>query len=323
MQVYYLLSASFSIVFFHGMMHQLFMKKLTLLCTLLISYSSFSYELISFSSSRVRTPEEILRETNIAKEQIENFKCDNTDRYELFAQTPIQNMAKDSLKISDTKGNIFTYANGLLLGSNNRPLTKIKDRFLKQALNTLKRFETVPELRQLIEELQYSPYNFYIQLGGNRYSPNEHGQRQNTHGNDAGLISMFDELRPMVDGMPFGQIGFGGFIYWNPKTDASFVEADYVIRKVDVDLILAHEMYHAYDGMRGLLDRRFVKNVEDERYEFQPVCEYRAVRLENIARKALGYKYRRYYSENQGSPNDMLDDNDEPEVMPTPCIQWL
>ena len=90
--------------------------------------------------------------------------------------------------------------------------------------------------------------------------------------------------------------------------------------KIDTDIILAHEMYHAYDGMRGLLDRRFVKS---DTHEFQPVCEYRAVRLENSLRKSLGYKYRKFYSHTEGSDQDMLDDNGEPIKIPTPCINWL
>lgn len=296
------------------------MKKLILL-SLLISYSSFAYELVNFSGSTVRTVSEIIQETGIDSADLEKFTCDNDERYELFAQTTIQNMAKNSLKVIDSKNQIYSYDSGKLFDENNNEVKKIKDKFLKQSIITLTRLESVPETRRLVEELQFSVYPFYIKLGGNRYSPNEHGQRMNMHGNDAGFISMLDELRPMVDGMPFSQIGFGGFIYWNPQTDASFVEADFIKRKVDTDLILAHEMYHAYDGMRGLLDRRFVKNENNEEYEFQPVCEFRAVRMENIARKAFGYKYRRFYSE--GNQHDMLNHNDEPEIIPTPCIRWL
>ena len=81
-------------------------------------------------------------------------------------------------------------------------------------------------------------------------------------------------------------------------------------------------MYHAYDGMRGLLDRRFVKSDE---LEFQPVAEYRAVRFENIMRKHYGGLYRRFYStpSDLSSIKDMLDEYEEPIVIPTPCIGWL
>lgn len=284
--------------------------------------SANAYELISFSNSRVRTVDEILTETSKTKDELKKFKCDNQDRYELIAQAPMQNMAKDSLKILTKKEIVQTYSEGKLYNTDGNEIIKVKDRFTKLALKAIRRLEAIPEARGIIEELQASPFPFYIKLGGNRYLPNYPGQRSNLHGNDAGFISMLDELKPMVDKMPFGQIGFGGFIYWHPKTVAAFIEEDYKERNVDVDLILAHEMYHAYDGMRGLLDRRFV---DGEDYEFQPVCEFRAVRFENIIRKAFGYKYRRYYSKPYvpNGPKDMLDHNSEPIVIPTPCIKWI
>jgi hypothetical protein len=74
--------------------------------------------------------------------------------------------------------------------------------------------------------------------------------------------------------------------------------------------------------MRGLLDRRFVKSDE---HEFQPVAEYRAVRMENILRHALGYQNRRFYSYTKGDTEhkDMLDQNGETIVLPTPCVSWI
>lgn len=298
------------------------MKTLSTLLTFLIITPTFAYELINFSSSRVRTIDEILSETGKTKEELQKFNCNNPDRFELFAQAPIQNIAMDSLKILTKKEEIQTYSQGKLFDINGNEILKVKDKFTKIALKTLARLEKIPEARSIIEELQASPSPFYIKFGGNRYTPNNPGQRGNMHGNDAGFIAMLDDLRPLVDGMPFSQIGFGGFIYWNPKTIAAFIEEDYKERNVDQDLILAHEMYHAYDGMRGLLDRRFVKS---DTLEFQPVCEYRAVRFENIMRKAFGYKYRRFYSKPQQlqTPKDMLDDNDQPIVIPTPCINWI
>lgn len=281
-----------------------------------------NYELINFSSARIRGIDEIINETGTSKNTLKKFNCQNSKRFEVVAQNPIPNMAMDSLKIITKEDSVQTYFQGKLLDVNGNEINIIKDKFTKIVLKTIRRLESIPEARAVIELLQASPYPFYIKRGGNRYQPNNPGQRPLTHGNDAGFISMMDELRPLVDGMPFSQIGFGGFIYWNPKTKASFIEEDYILREVDKDLILAHEMYHAYDGMRGLLDRRFVKS---DVHEFQPVCEYRAVRFENIIRKALGYKYRRFYSTptDLQSPKDLLNDNNEPLVIPTPCIKWI
>jgi hypothetical protein len=291
------------------------MKKILFSLLLLQSTISYSYELISFSSARVRANlAEILNETGINKDKLTPFRCDNTERFDLFSTSLIQNMAKDSLKIIGQDGTLYTYSNGGILET-----TKVKDTFVKKVLATLKRFESVPETQRLVEELQFSPYKFYIKLGGPRYLPHEIGQRSNMHGNDATFIANVSELRPFVDGMPFSQIGFGGHILWNPNFKSDFVEEDYKKRGIDADIVLAHEMYHAYDGMRGLLDRR---QVSGDDYEFQEVCEYRAVRMENIVRKAFGYKYRRFYSEPSDlySAKDMLDDHNEPVVIPTPCV---
>jgi hypothetical protein len=295
-------------------------KTITLL---LLSTQAFGhdYKLISFSSTAFRTEQAILTETNKTKKDLVQYSCSNPERFKLFANTTIQNMKKDSLRILSKKlGKTFIYNNGTLSTLDYKPVKKITDKFLKIAVKTLKRLETVPESRRLIEELQFAPRPFFIKLGGNRYSPNNPTERTYTHGNEAGFVSFMDELRPMIEKLPFNLIGFGGLIMWNPNTKAKFMEADGKMRQVDTDLILAHEMYHAYDGMRGFLDRRFV---ESDDLEFQPVCEFRAVRMENSLRKSFGYEYRQYYSYSETDPKDMLDDSGEPIILPTPCIKWI
>tara|TARA_B100001971_G_scaffold37960_1_gene33020 strand:- start:61330 stop:62241 length:912 start_codon:yes stop_codon:yes gene_type:complete len=294
---------------------------LTLYSGLILAQIS-DYELINFSNNRLRTIDEILIETQKSRSELVAYECSAADRYELFSKRIFQNSQGSSLKIKDSKGNLYTYMGDTILDSRGRTPRRVRDKFLKLALNALERIKSVKEGAALINELQHSPYEFVIMRGGNRYDPSDEGQRSYTHGNEAGLISMLDELQPIVDGFPFQKIGHGGRIYWEPSTNASFIESDYQERKVDTDIILAHEMYHAYDGMRGLLDRRFVKGDE---LEFQPVAEYRAVRMENIMRDGLGYKLRRFYSKpsDLSSIKDMLNDYEEPIKLPTPCIEWL
>ncbi len=79
---------------------------------------------------------------------------------------------------------------------------------------------------------------------------------------------------------------------------------------------LAHEMYHAFDSIRGILDMRFVQG---EKYEFAFISEYRAVYFENIARKAAGIDYRTHYDQDQTGPG-VLDEYGEPRKMPSPCL---
>jgi hypothetical protein len=294
---------------------------LTLLLLISSNIIAKDYELISFVQSRVRTPDEILKETEKSREELTSYTCDSSNRFDLFTPRLVENKNADSLKLQDQEKKIYIYKNKKLY-LNGKLVRKVKGKFLRKAYNTLLRLENIPEAQQLISELQHSIYEFTIIFGGNRYDPSPVGGRSYLHGNNAGFISMMDDLRPMIERLSFNQIGYGGRIYFNPNIDASFVEVDYLERKVNPDVVLAHEMYHAYDAMRGLLDRRFIKATH---LEFQPVCEYRAVRLENILRARLGGKFRRFYSKpsDLSSVQDMLDDNDEPVVIPTPCIDWL
>jgi hypothetical protein len=298
------------------------MKNVTLLTIALYTSSLFAYELLNFSSTTPRSEEEILLESGMTRDRLVDFSCDNPNRMDLFYRTTIANLALDSLKIyeKETK-RVYSYISGKLYDSNNRQV-RPKNDFVKRALKLLRTYETIPETRDLVFELQASPYTLYLVKGGNRFLPHAPGERSGWHMNDAGMIMNLDEKKPMIDRLPFSSIGFGGFINWNPKTNASFVESDGKIRKVDPRVVLAHEMMHAYDSIRGLLDRRFVKS---DTHEFQPVTEYRAVRMENILRASFGQKYRKYYSSptEMDDNKDMLDENGETIILPTPCISWL
>ncbi len=296
------------------------MQKFILLL-IIFSYNCFAYELLNFSSTPQRTIDEIIIESGLSEEAIKAFGCSNFDRTSLFTTTTtISNLNFDSLKVM-SKTQTYTYRDGSLFDVRGNQVYP-RDAFVKKALRTLRRFENVPQTKELIFELQQSPYPFYIKKGGNRYSGNHNNERPNWRMNEITMIMNLDDRKPMVLKLPFNQIGFGGQILWNPETDAKFMEADWVERKIDTDIILAHEMMHAYDGMRGLLDRRFVKSDD---HEFQPVAEYRAVRMENILRQALGYQYRRFYSYSKGDTEqkDMLDLNGETIIMPAPCITWI
>src|SRR5690606_10353523 len=111
-------------------------------------------------------------------------------------------------------------------------------------------------------------------------------------------------------------------IFWEPQSYATFVEEDLRERAVPTAIALAHEMFHAYDAVRGLLDRRFVEHAE---LEFIPLAEYRASYFENVLRKNMGHKYRKFYgnSANRESSVDLLNKEGKPIFLPTPCISWL
>lgn len=292
----------------------------------ILSLSAFAaippYELINFASGERRSPEDLLKETSKTLEDLKNFHCESNQRGELFFENMLMNLAADSLKIVTThkkKQVIYTYRDGKVFLNGKK--TKARGSYAKKTLKALKKLSRKStHVKKLLSKLQMAPAPFYIKFGRNQYTPNMLDERSNEHGNEAGFVSMMDDRRPMVEGMVFEQIGFTGQINWNPGANLELVEIDYVKRSAPSVLALAHELFHAYDGMRGLLDRRFVKG---EGLEFVPVAEYRAVYFENLVRKDLGLKYRRFYSGSKKGEADLLDENNQPILLPTPCIHWL
>ena len=301
------------------MVHPRFMRVLIFLA-MLSPLSLWSYELLNWSNSKPRSPLEILFETQMSQEQLQLYSCDNPERVNLFFNTTIQNMKKDSLKIIDQKKRVYTYQNGSIWNSKNKKISFKRKPFVKIVVKALRKLEKVEEGKRLIEELQFSPNPFYIQKGMAMFIPSHLGERKFLGLNNASFISNLDDLKPYVEGLPFKNIGYGGIISLNLQMKSKFIESDDQKRSISPMLVLAHEMYHAYDGMRGLLDRRFVSS---DTLEPQVVCEFRAVRFENAIRKAIGQKYRKFYTNTPTDSRSMLDENGEPIVFPSPCIKWL
>lgn len=298
------------------------MKAIALVLGLLsiVSHAA-DYELLYFAGGPIRSPNEILNETGTNLDQLWAFHCDSDKRISIFNDTTTPNLKNDSLKIEGSDKKIYTYINGKVFGPNNTfKHKKIKDKYVKKVRAALKKISKIKIGKELINRLQSAYAPFYIQYGRNQYNPAHLNERTNMHGNESVFIMALDELRPLVERMPFAQIGFTGRINWNHKLKVKLVESDYIEREADPILSLAHEMLHAYDGMRGMLDRRMVWG---ENYESTTIAEYRAVRFENIIRREFGKKYRRFYSASDDLSKDMLDNNNEPIIMPTPCIRWL
>ena len=102
----------------------------------------------------------------------------------------------------------------------------------------------------------------------------------------------------------------------------SNIESDNITRPSPVLSAFAHELYHAFDSVRGLLDRR---GVVGDNMEFMELTEYRAVYFENVIRKNLGRKYRKYYSsvdlnDPAQAASSMLDKSGQPYLLPSPCL---
>lgn len=286
----------------------------------LVSANAFAleYERILFSNgTETRSPQELLDEVGMQMSDVINYDC-NADRSTLFTMDININLAKDSLRIQDNNKNVVIYQDQKLYDLNGKP-TRARGSWIKRVYKALKKLDRISTTSRLIEKLEYGFQPVYIKHGRNQFDPSYDGDRYYTYGNNASFIMNFDIQKPFVEGLLFNRIGSGGRLSWNPNMKSKFVESDGVKRTVDPIVALAHEMYHAYDSLRGLLDRRFVKG---EKLEFNGVHEYRAVYLENMVRKAIGSKYRKVYGQND-SENDLLDDQGTPIWITDPCIGWL
>lgn len=294
------------------------------LALFLFSTSSlnFNYELIDFSKSEIYEQEKLLKMVSKEKEELVEFKCDNPARYLLFTKTIHTNQKNDSLKIRSRRNKLYTYKNSKLFFKGKAYKPRKSETFLNQFLSAVKKIKKTTVGKLLIQSLMSANEDFIVKKGWSHFEPNYENERAMWHINEAGFAFIMDEQRPRFgDKTPFKKIGSGGKIFWNPNMKAQFIESDYIKRTILPELVLAHEMYHAYDSIRGLMDRRLV-NGED--LEFIEATEYRAVFFENQLRKELGLKYRRYYSSvNDFSKPDLLTDENEPIFIPSPCINWL
>ncbi len=266
------------------------------------SYISF------FESNTPRTERELLTMQGRSSQFLDKFHC-TVFRDELFANDFQNNPRKDSLKIITTKGKILTYSKNLAS----------EGKFSKRVINALLKLESSLIGRSLVERLRASPFPLWIKSGGNRFDPRSFDQRPMFGINEAGALTTFLTKRLQVDRLEFETWGSGGFVLWDSKKEFMAMESDGISRKTPTYIALGHELYHAYDSIRGFLDRRMIKG---EGYEFQPVIEYRAVYFENLLRAEAGRKYRKYYSPpSKAVVGSMLDEKGEPIFIPTDCLE--
>ena len=160
-----------------------------------------------------------------------------------------------------------------------------KDPFVAKTIHAIHKILEVKEGEILINKIMNNPYTVIIKSGGNRFDAKGDHSRPMFGLNEAGSLISFITKRFQVDRLPFSQWGSGGIVYWDSKKEFMAMESDGVSRATPTFMALAHELYHAYDSVRGILDRRMIKG---EGYEFQPVIEYRAVYFENLMRKNHG-----------------------------------
>lgn len=285
------------------------MKLFSLL--LLISFPSFAqdYTLYQAENDHYRdySREDLMQRLGEAPSALlPAYGCNGVNELNPFWEAPRQNEAGDSLKIALYKSEErLVYKKGKFFKLNGERATDLSDVFVAYTVEALKKIEAFPEGATLLRALEKSHFPLTIIQGGNAFSPHALG-RPHIGIYQANALSIFNHGRMTSENVPFQDIGAGGNIGWNPKT-----------KDLPPHIALAHEMFHALDSIRGILDMRFVHG---ENYEAAFVSEYRAVYLENMARRAVGIDYRTHYGQDQTGPG-VLDANGNPRKMPSPCLK--
>ncbi len=131
--------------------------------------------------------------------------------------------------------------------------------------------------------------------------------------NNAQAINVLNDMKPIVKGLPFTQIGSGGTIFWNPNSTAQTITTR-GMRIVNPTVALGHEILHAFDSNTGALDTK--PRAFNGGYE--QTSEIRASYFGNQLRRQLGLNYfRSHYSDGGAS----LLKNGNPVNVPQPELQ--
>lgn len=281
------------------------------------------YQLLASENQHYRTFSRSELEALIGSDQkvLPYYQCDGQKEFTLLPEVPVSRSRKDSLRIKAYDSDeVIVYREGKYWTLKGEPIAKLKDKYFKHVQHALERLESLENSRLLLRQMEKSRYPVVITFGSwMMFEPSEFKDARKGVARSmstALMIFLTGRKTTQADGK-FDHIGVGGNVIWNPQMKLTRFESDGVEREVPPYLSLAHELFHAFDGVRGVLDRRTVWNLE--KYEQAEVAEYRAVYFENTLRKQLGLNYsKRYGSTNEGA--DMLDESGEPILIPTPCL---
>lgn len=285
-----------------------------------VSVLAEDYDIVRFEASGYQsfTLEEMKEKLGASSELLPQLSCNGRDEFDPF-HPPIRiNPLRNSLRIKASGSDVFfTYQLGRVFDQEGVEVQSFKDPFLKKVVKALKRFELIPVAETVLRHLEESYFPLMIVKGKNSFNPQVEGQRFWSGIKQSQAIAFLSTLR-MSPGGFFADIGVGGQIFWAPDLEIDSIEDDNIRRNLDPDIALAHETYHAFDSIRGLLDMGMVSG---KNYAFETVVEYRGVYFENLIRKALGIRYRKYYGDPFGeNPQDLLTETGEPISIPATCL---
>ena len=217
----------------------------------------------------------------------------------------ISDINGDSLWIKSGRQSLL-YNNGLY-NSDGSKYDGNQKGFLKKVTNALKYIYSTEEGKSMINELQNSTNSFTIVRGNSKFNASNlkkaYANQIQTDTNASLQLEQFNKL-----GIDLGG-GSGGIISWNSN---GAILPTLLGGKINAATDLAHEMFHALDANRGLLDDRDENGIKRS--------EWQAVYRENILRGQLSLPLRTHYKTVKditgdfvgGDGPNMLDANNKP-----------
>lgn len=202
--------------------------------------------------------------------------------YQYAANNPILtvDINGDSLWVSN-KGQTYLYEGGKLY-QNGAEYTGKLTGFLKHTVKALDRMGKAKSGMALVSSLQSSKNNFTI-----KHASENPTKQENWFKPDNNRAAFSNQL--LTDPSSLGSSratpgGSGGTIYWDPSGSPLVTSSGVQISAITD---LAHEMSHALDSDRGLLDDRMELGVKRS--------EWQAVYRENVLRDEMGLPLRTHY----------------------------
>lgn len=227
----------------------------------------------------------------------------NLSTYQYAASNPIRNIDVngDSVWVTHRKGFLglggketLRYESGKLYNKDGTNYAGKVGGFLKKTVDALGKITSANEGANMVGELQASTNNFTIVQGESKFTNNN---AQRSHAGQLRTDPAFSaQLASAASAGTNLNGGAGGTISWDPSGSVLPTTAG---GKSNGVTDLAHEMFHAQDSNRGLLDTRLESGIKRD--------EWQAVYRENILRMQLGEPLRSHYVKNvEGETNRFL-----------------
>lgn len=195
---------------------------------------------------------------------------------------------------------------------------KIKNSYLKNVVKALNTIGNTTSGAEGLKQLQNSQNTFTIANGAfTHFDPGTFDKPQSFR-NNAEAIRVLDDRKKVIEEYDFNKLGSGGIIYFDPNTPEVVGGITY-----DPIQVLSHEMGHAIDADKGLLDTR--NGLFNGLYEDR--SEIRATYFQNRVSQELGPQYpiRKKYGGNLDDPMRpaLVDQNGTLLNIAPPSITWL